>query len=332
MKHSMKTTTTNFNQQINILMSRGMIINNFTSAKNFLRAKNYYNLINGTKEFIIDKSETTKETYKNGLTFEEVVSIYEFGEHIRSLFLKYILIIENELRTHIAYEFSKAYSSTSWNNKKCFKSKLGKKGFSTLQKSINDSIHYDTKKNTASDSKENFVLNAKANNKDIPLWSLVNFFTFGTLKTFYFSLKYNLANSLPFRYYSVSKKTFVSFLETLNMFRNVLAHDYRLFFYRIIDENKKIVNSPIHYQLNIRKNSLGEYEKGKGDLFAVVIIFKYLLSEKDFSRFVKRLKGYFCALRSKLKVVTLDEIYDSLGFPHNTNGEKNWKTILKMSK
>lgn len=324
----MKAKATDLNQQITILLSRGMIINDYASAKDCLSRKNYYNLINGTKDFILDKNNTKHECYKSGINFDEVFSIYDFGEKLRSIFLKFILIAENELRTHIAYEFSQKFSSQGRDNIKFFKSNCNKVAFQDLQDTISESI----KVNKIVDSKTNLLNSAQASHKKIPLWILVNYISFGTLKRFYLFLDTNLANYISNQYYGINKSYLVSFLETLNMFRNVFAHDFRIFFYKIYDINKKIKDTSIHLQLNISKSNKGNYKKGKDDLFAVVIILKYLLTEKDFASFVKKLKVSFYTLKSKLKVVTLDEIYDSLGFPHNSNGEKNRKHILKMYK
>lgn len=44
--------------------------------------------------------------YKKETKFEEIYALYEFDRQLRSIFLKYILKIENSLRVLIAYYFS----------------------------------------------------------------------------------------------------------------------------------------------------------------------------------------------------------------------------------
>ena len=68
-------------EQIEILKSRGLIIQDEERALFFLKNNNYYELINGYKDFFIDKDKTEqekKDVYRNDVTFEDVVSLYEF--------------------------------------------------------------------------------------------------------------------------------------------------------------------------------------------------------------------------------------------------------------
>ncbi len=60
-----------------------------------------------------------------------------------------------------------------------------------------------------------------------------------------------------------------------------------------------------------------EYIYGKGDLFSVVIIFKYLLSKDDFRLLMAELSYEIDALSGKLKVVSIDKVLAKMGFPIN---------------
>lgn len=60
-------------QQLDILESRGVIIENREEAGRFLLSENYYSVINGYKEALLDKSKSNKslEVYREGTLFEE---------------------------------------------------------------------------------------------------------------------------------------------------------------------------------------------------------------------------------------------------------------------
>lgn len=52
--------------------------------------------------------------YKKETKFEEIYALYEFDRQLRSIFLEYILKIENSLRALIAYYFSQSYGNDNY--------------------------------------------------------------------------------------------------------------------------------------------------------------------------------------------------------------------------
>ena len=62
------------------------------------------------------------------------------------------------------------------------------------------------------------------------------------------------------------------FLSVLTKYRNVCAHGERLFTYRTVDA---IADAPLHKKLSLPQSG-NQYEKGKQDLFAVVIAFRII--------------------------------------------------------
>lgn len=101
--HEYKT----FNQQIDILRSRGLLINNIEEAKEILTIHNYYNVINGYKDLFCKIDEEGNEKFIDGSTFDEIYALYCFDRELRSIIFKYSLQIENTLRTLVAHIFSK---------------------------------------------------------------------------------------------------------------------------------------------------------------------------------------------------------------------------------
>lgn len=100
-------------EQIDILKSRNIIIDDYDKAYNLLSKNNYYYLINGYKDLFID-STSKKEKYIDGTKLEEIYALYEFDKDIKINFLKYLLLIENEIDTYLAYEFSKSYGHKNY--------------------------------------------------------------------------------------------------------------------------------------------------------------------------------------------------------------------------
>lgn len=89
-------------EQIEILKTRGIIINE-EKAKEILTENNYYYLINGYKDLFVDKNNES-EKYKGNVTLEEIYSLYKFDSELRINLLRYILILERRLDTYVANE------------------------------------------------------------------------------------------------------------------------------------------------------------------------------------------------------------------------------------
>lgn len=79
-------------------------------------------------------------------------------------------------------------------------------------------------------------------------------------------------------------------------------------------------------KLNIDCNN--EYIVGKRDLFALMISFKYLLREENFTSFFNKLTDLFYNLSLKLKTISIEEIYKEYKLPlsnivtNQKNGQK----------
>lgn len=71
--------------------------------------ENYYNLINGYKELFLDKttSKDQGDVYLPGAKFEEIYALYLFDRELINLYIRYILEIENNIKSVLARVFSK---------------------------------------------------------------------------------------------------------------------------------------------------------------------------------------------------------------------------------
>jgi len=77
--------------------------------------ENYYNLINGYKGLFLDPSyKGTDEQYLPNTNFNEIYALYRFDRELRSLFLRYILQIENNVKSVLAHKFSEQYGHDNY--------------------------------------------------------------------------------------------------------------------------------------------------------------------------------------------------------------------------
>ena len=94
----------NYDQQIEKLKNeKNLLIDNEAYSKEILKQTSYYSLIGGYKD--IFKNPTTKK-YKDGTRFEDIVELYYFDELLRQLFLRYLIKVENGIKSQVSYYFT----------------------------------------------------------------------------------------------------------------------------------------------------------------------------------------------------------------------------------
>ena len=92
------------------------IWNFFAASLSEKTRKNYYNVINGYKSLFLEREATDvlDEKYKEGTTFNEVYALYCFDREVRTIYLKFLLKLENSIKTVIAHEFSSVYGHDNY--------------------------------------------------------------------------------------------------------------------------------------------------------------------------------------------------------------------------
>ena len=292
-------------EQIGILKSRGLIIKDEEKALFFLKNNNYYELINGYKDFFIDKDKTKqekKDVYRNDVTFEDVVSLYEFDFEIRSIILKGILKIENIIKTKLAYYFSEKYNQEyNYLNIHNYNDKIKSvKMIADISNIIKVNMV-----NSKNEDMKNILEYYLEKHQNIPLWVLIKKFTFGKLSKFYSALteeiQLKICNDIEEFYLkeynksiSMNNETLSQMLEFINIVRNICAHNEKL--YNI--KYKKIKN--ISYS-HVKRSCQGKF-------FDVIIILKIFLSKKEFEENINLLDKNV----KKLKISNSSKIYGNL--------------------
>ena len=292
-------------EQMEILKSRGLIIKDEERALSFLKNNNYYELINGYKDFFIDKNKTEeekKDVYRNDIAFEDIVSLYEFDFETRAIILKGILKIENIIKTKLAYYFSEKYNQEyNYLNIHNYNDKI--KSVKIIA-DISNIIKINMVSSKSEDMR-NILEYYLEKHQNVPLWVLIKKFTFGKLSKFYSALieeiQFKICDDIEEFYLkeynksiSINNKTLSQMLEFINIVRNICAHNEKLYNIRY----KKIKN--VSYS-HIKRDC-------QGKLFDVIIILKIFLSKKEFEENIKLLDENM----EKLKLANSSKMYGNL--------------------
>ena len=300
-------------EQIDILKSRNIIIDDYDKAYTLLSKNNYYYLINGYKDLFIDFT-SKEEKYINGTKLDELYALYGFDKDIKISFLKYLLLIENEIDTYIAYEFSKSYGHKNYLVPTNFCNSSSKQPL--IEKFIKDvdlEIGYQYK------NSNEMIMHYLDNYNYVPLWVLVRILSFGKISKFFSLMKPKEQNAIS-RKYNLRIHEFRVVLHNLTLIRNICAHDEKLY---DIKMKSRISSTIYHNKLKI-ENKNGNYQYATRDLFSIVIALKMLLEKKQFSTFYMEIINNIEKLKKELHTISIDRVLYKMGFP------KNYKKLLKL--
>lgn len=264
-----------------------------TSLKNI----SYFGLIGGYKDPFIDV-QTHK--YINNTTFEDIVALYEFDEELRGLFFKYLCHIEIKLRSSISYYFCQKHGERQ-------EEYLNPNNYSTSPKSKRGVIKLiKILDNVANKNKDHKYLVYQRNKyHNVPLWVILNALTFGQISKIFEFLPQKMQGLICQNFGNIKKNDMIKYLKVLTLYRNVCAHNERLFSHHTYSS---IPDTFIHKKLNIPKHH-SKYICEKNDLFCVVITFRYLLPQADFLVFKKHLMHIFNQYEKKNSNLKLDKLY-----------------------
>ncbi len=302
----------NLNEQIEIFKYKGLTINNEEYTKNILLRENYF-FISGYRHLFM-KSEDSKK-FINGVTFEEMYSLFLFDRQFRNIIFKNLLIIENNVKSIISYQLSKKYGykeSEYLRNKNFDNSPDKQKQINDLLKKMKRQIRVNGKQHSAT---SHYITNYGY----IPLWVLVKVLSFGIVSEMFSILKLEDRLSIA-SIYGVDQEVLTNYLPILANYRNLCAHEDILFENRT---QRSIDDTIYHDLLHIEKID-DEFIYGKNDLFALIIILKQLLSEVEVKNLVIEIDRTIQNLDYNLHSIEISKVLDRMGFP------PNWKDIANI--
>ena len=290
-------------EQIDILRNKGLTINDEEAAKDVLLRENYF-FVNGYRNILYTKDRK----FIKGTTFEELYSVFLFDRTFRNILFKNLLIIENNIKSIISYQLSKKYG---YKEADYLKPSNFNQNFTDSRRVI-DVINKMKRQIRVNGDKHTATSHYISKYGYIPLWILVKVLSFGLINELYGILKEEDRKEIA-DIYGLDPETLKIYLSLLANYRNLCAHE------DIVYEHRTQVSIPdtiYHERLNIPKYE-GEYVKGKNDIFAVVIMFKTLLSKSKFSDFMDEVNRAIKVFDKNIGIIENDKLLDRMGFPSN---------------
>lgn len=298
-----------YEEQIELLKSKHLIIDNEEEAIVLLKKYSYFNLINGYKAPFKGKDGN----YKKNTHFSDIYCLYQFDEKLRALLMKHLLTIELNLKSLISYYFCEEYTEeqSAYLNANNY-------NYSTtsMQNSINQLITILSDTISHKDNPKYFKHQQKQHN--IPLWVLIKILTFGKMSKMYSLQQFKIQSKISHNFYNVNEDQLKNMLEGLTKYRNVCAHSERLFDY--VAPHRFALNNNVY-------NYFYENTKNKEiNLFYVFIILKYLLDEPEFDSLLNEFKLILDDFFNKTNQIQRPQLLKLMGFP------TNWEEIRTCNK
>ena len=301
-------------EQIDILVNKGLVVDDVEATKSILLRENYF-FLSGYRHLFMDPIDNKR--YLEGTTFKELYSMFLFDRQIRNIIFKNILIVENNLKSILAYVMSKnhGFKENNYLNPNNFvRDSRKNRQINDLIRKMKRQISVNGKQHTAT---AHYIINYGY----IPLWVVVKVLSFGIVGELYTILQYQDQKEIA-DVFGVSIKNMVDYLPILANYRNLCAHEDICYINRT---QKAIDDTKYHKLLYIPINN-EEYIYGKNDLFALVIILKTLLDPDNFNLFINEISYELDRLSGKLNVIKIEKVLHEMGF------QNNYKEIVRLEK
>ncbi len=299
-------------EQIEILKSKGLVINDVEKAKEILFRENYF-FLSGYRHLFMRSIKENR--FISGTTFEELYAMFLFDRKIRNVMFKHLLIIENNIKSIISYTLSKKYG---------FKEKdyLDPENFiqdSLKNRQVHDVLNKMKRQIRVNGKQHAATMHYLSNYGYIPMWILVKVLSFGIVSELYCILKIEDQKTIA-DVYEIDSESLTIYLSLLSNFRNLCAHEDILYEHRT---QRMIPDNKYHHMLDIEKTD-DVYDFGKNDLYAIVIIMKQMLKKDEFREFIYEIGYEIDVLDGKVDVIPLNSILNKIGFPDN------WRDIVDL--
>jgi len=203
-----------FEEQVQLLQSRGMIIGDVQEAIFYLQHLNYYRLSAYWLPFELDHKN---HQFELDTKFEDVLKLYIFDRELRLLLLDGIERIEVSVRSQWAYQLAILHNPHAHLDSQLFNPRYWQRDLKALSQEVDR-------------SQEAFIhhLQNTYNEQLPPVWAICEVMSIGLLSRWYSSLKPYQTRSAIAKVYRINDFVLASWIHHLSIVRNFCAHHSRL--------------------------------------------------------------------------------------------------------
>lgn len=236
-------------EQVQILKSRNLLVGEGSS--HYLHREGYYDIVNGYKDLFIDnqpQSPGEEEHFADTVTFEDIYTLFLFDRNLRFLMFEGLAKAEAVFKTVCSYCFTRKYAKETnpYLNIAHYDKSKTKNAYKLIkvvfQKILDDNSGSHPKK------EKDYIRHCVINHSgEVPLWVLANNLCFGQVQWFFEVLDKDMQIEISeeitkiYRHtrqgrhdykkheYNIKSDRLHKVLNRLVFFRNICAHDERLY-------------------------------------------------------------------------------------------------------
>ncbi|NWO19902.1 Abi family protein [Leptotrichia sp. oral taxon 223] len=243
---------------------------------------------------------------------------------MRSNLLKYIFIAESNIKTKLAYYFCEKYKTD--NN--AYRNENNFNYIPELRRTI-DKLVQKLKKTIKKQSniQGSRINHYTTNYTTIPLWVLIPQLDFGTTAYFFKcsqkDIQSKIAKNMKFEFIKANSKFNNEYIFTgealsdiiffINSFRNICAHNERLYDHKFTTNNIDNFIVHEHYRLNFNYG-----------LFDLILVLKFFISPLEYDALITLLANSLGFLHNNVEKNDFIKILNKMKFP------RNWEEILEI--
>lgn len=211
-----------YNEQVDILVRRGMDIGDRDEAVFLLQQVSYYRLSGYCYPFREFKNSSRADTFFPGTRLRDVVDLYRFDSRLRTATFTALTPIELAIRAHLGHELGSLDPLIHLDS-----NKLGVTVDTPKEKKYNSwRKRYDRELES---SREDFVNHHKQKyGGNLPVWAATEIMDWGSLTYLYEFSPRSVQDAISSRC-GLNAPQLHSWLKALNIVRNICAHHGRLF-------------------------------------------------------------------------------------------------------
>ena len=307
-----------YEKQVELLLSRGLIVTDRKRAERHLANISYYRLSAYMLPYKKKENGIIIDAFKEGTTWDDIYDLYVFDRKLRLLVFDAIERLEVAIRTQIIYQLSHKYGSHWQDNAHIFMPsrevtlrdgrKITIDVYREIQSHIKEQLH--------SNRAEVFIQhyhNKYDTPENPPSWMSVEIMYFNHLSKICTGLKNRADINGIASYFALPPKTFCSWLHTMNYVRNICAHHSRLW-----NRDLNIVPEKLSFSKRLVWINTPDTAKRSKNYYFFCMINYMLQVANPTSQFKTKLKEL---LEEYKNVISLD----SMGFPQGWDKEKMWE-------
>lgn len=283
-----------FEQQLNILRERELIIEDEEEAIEVLKKCNYYRLSG------YSLSMRQNDKFNEDSQFSDLMQIYNFDSELRGILMYLLEHIEISFRTHIGYYHGERYGPLGY---RCSKNFINPIYFAKFNEDI------DKYKEECKDREVFIKHHNKHYSGNFPIWVIVELLSFGTLSRLFCNMHDDIKKIICKDNYNIPFDYVENWLHGFTILRNICAHRGRIY--------NKNINHAIKLSAKDRKvlGDVGiDINKCSKRLFMYLFVMKKLVESTVWNTFI----CYFENITIKYPFVKLSYY----GFP------ENWQEFL----